>query len=168
MPTLSSPAEEGEGEGGLSVADAQAEFERRQAVADRMDKLEQKARWLDAEFQIPRTQYRVGVSSIVGLLPGGGDGVMALVATSIVYRGIRLGASTGTLLKMSFILLVEAIVSVVPIAGDLVGLLWSANVNNVGRLRREQADLPGSTNWWFVLLLLSPWLLFVLGVVSVL
>lgn len=165
MSVLSGPRET---DADLSVAEAEAEFERAQAIGDSMDELESRAIWLDAEFKIPYTDRRVGVSSIVGLFPGGGDGAMAILAATLVYRGMRLGAPTKTLVWMSFVLLVEGIVSVVPILGDLIGLLWPANVNNVARLRKHQDSLDGSTNWWFVLLLTSPGLLFVLAVVSVL
>lgn len=165
MSVLSGPREEGTD---FSVAEAEAEFERAQAIGDALDELEGRAVWLDAEFDLPYTDRRVGVSSIVGLLPGGGDGLMALVAATLVYRGIRLGAPTRTLAWMSIILVVEGVVSVVPLLGDAISLLWPANVNNVGRLRKQRDSLDGTTNWWFVLLLLSPQLLFTLAVVSLL
>lgn len=150
------------------LATATDQFENAQAIGEKLDNLESRAVWLDREFKLPFTDRRVGVSSIVGLLPGGGDGVMALVAATIVYHGIRLGAPTKTLVWMSIILIVEALVSVIPIIGDAIGLIWTANVNNVARLRNHQEQLSGTTNWWFVLLLLSPQILFMLALVSVL
>jgi len=85
---------------------------------------------------------------------------MMLVAATIVYHGTRLGAPTRTLVWMSVVLLVEGVVSVVPIVGDAIGILWSANLQNVGYLRAREASLDGSTNWVFVLLLASPFILF--------
>lgn len=147
---------------------AREAFEQTAAIDERLDELERRAVWLDEEFRIPLTNTRVGVSSIVGLLPGAGDGLMFLVALSLVYHGLRLGASTRTLLWMSVVLTVEFAVSVVPVVGDLVGLLWSANVQNVGYLRANRESLDGSTNWVFVLLLCSPWIVTFLAVVSLL
>ncbi|MEZ3117649.1 DUF4112 domain-containing protein [Halobaculum sp. MBLA0147] len=147
---------------------AREAFERTTAIDERLDELERRAVWLDEEFRIPLTNTRVGVSSIVGLLPGAGDGLMFLVALSLVYHGLRLGAPTRTLLWMSVVLTVEFAVSVVPVVGDLVGLLWSANVQNVGYLRANRESLDGSTNWVFVLLLCSPWIVTLLAVVSLL
>ena len=141
---------------------SEADLDQRLAVGDRLDKLENRAAWLDAEFRIPGTESRIGVSSIVGLLPGAGDGVMMLVAATIVYRGMRLGAPTRTLVWMSIVLLVEGIVGIIPVVGDAIGILWSANLQNVGYLRAREASLDGSTNWVFVFLLSSPFLLLLL------
>lgn len=148
------------GHGGEGVP-SEADLDRHLAVGDRLDKLENRAAWLDAEFRIPGTGFRIGVSSIVGFLPGAGDGAMMLVAATIVYHGMRLGAPTRTLVWMSIVLLVEGIVSVVPVVGDAIGILWSANLQNVGYLRAREESLDGSTNWVFVLLLASPFLLVV-------
>lgn len=152
----------------MDSATAGAEFESASAIGEKLDELENRAMWLDAEFRLPFTDFRVGVSSIVGVLPGVGDGAMMVLAATLVYHGIRLGAPTRTLVWMSVILLVEGIVGAIPIVGDLVGLVWSANVGNVGRLRRHEETLDGSVNWAFVLLLASPFILFALAVVSLL
>jgi hypothetical protein len=152
----------------LDSATAGAEFESASAVGRKLDKLENRAVWLDAEFRLPFTEFRVGVSTIVGLLPGVGDGAMMVLAATLVYHGMRLGAPTWTLVKMSVILLIEGLVGAIPIVGDLVGLVWSANVGNVGRLRRHEETLDDSTNWLFVLLLASPFILFVLALGSLL
>jgi hypothetical protein len=153
------------GHGGEGVP-SEADLDRHLTVGDRLDKLENRAAWLDAEFRVPGTEFRIGVSSIVGLLPGAGDGAMLLVAATIVYHGMRLGAPTRTLVWMSIVLLVEGVVSVVPVVGDAIGVLWSANLQNVGYLRAREASLDGSTNWVFVLLLASPFILFFLLVGS--
>ena len=146
------------GNGGEEVPSA-ATLDRHLAVGDRLDKLENRAAWLDEEFRIPGTELRIGVSSIVGLLPGAGDGMMMLVAATIVYRGMRLGAPTRTLVWMSIVLLVEGIIGIIPVVGDAIGVLWSANLQNVGYLRAREESLDGSMNWLFVLLLSSPFLL---------
>ena len=140
-------------------APSEADLDRHLAVDDRLDRLKNRAAWLDEAFRIPGTELRIGVSSIVGLLPGAGDGMMMLVAATIVYRGMRLGAPTRTLVWLSIVLLVEGIIGLVPVVGDAIGVLWSANLQNVGYLRAREESLSGSTNWLFVLLLSSPFLL---------
>lgn len=136
-----------------------ADLDTQLRIGDKLDKLENRAAWLDAEFRIPGTELRIGVSTIVGLLPGAGDGAMLLVAATIVYHGMRLGAPTRTLVWMSLVVVIEGVVSVIPVAGDVIGFLWPANLQNVGRLRAREASLDGSTNWVFVLVLSSPLLL---------
>ncbi len=93
---------------------------------------------------------------------------MMLVAATIVYHGMRLGAPTRTLVWMSVVLVIEGVVGIIPLAGDVIGLLWPANLRNVSRLRAREASLDGSTNWLSVLLLASPFILVVGLVWSVL
>ena len=147
----------------MSTADN--ELEQAISVGESLDELENREVWLDAEFTIPILKdnrwfvSNIGVSSIVGFLPGAGDLAMMFVASTIVYRGMRLGAPTGTLIWMSIILLVEGIIGTIPFLGDYIGLRWPANIQNVGYLRANQESLSGSTNWVFVGLLLSPFVL---------
>lgn len=143
--------------GAAEVSDA--DLAKQLRVGDTLDKLENRAAWLDAEFRLPGTEFRIGVSTIVGLLPGAGDGAMLLVAATIVYHGLRLGAPTRTLVWMSLVVIIEGVVGIIPVVGDVIGLLWPANLQNVGRLRAREASLDGSTNWTFVFLLSSPFLL---------
>lgn len=145
-----------------------ADLRRHLSVGEKLDKLENRAVWLDAEFRIPMTNTRIGVASIVGFLPGAGDGAMLLLAATIIYHGMRLGAPTSTLVKMSFLVFVEGIIGAIPIVGDAIGVVWMANIQNVGYLRANQDTLDGSTNWAFLLLLFSPAIMFVAMVVMLL
>lgn len=148
----------------MSHRSAESALQREIAIGNRLDELENRAVWLDAEFRVPGTDFRVGISPIVGVLPGAGDSVMMLLAATIVYHGMRLGAPTKTLVWMSLVLLVEGVIGVIPVLGDAVSFVWSANIQNVGYLRANREALDGSTNWVFVLLLSSPGLLFVLAI----
>lgn len=149
-----------------SATTSTAKLNQQFTIGNTLDELENRAVWLDQEFRIPMTDVRIGVSSIVGFVPGVGDGLMLLMAASIVYHGMRIGAPTRTLIWMFIVLLVEGIIGFIPIVGDAVGILWSANIQNVGYLRANQETLDGSTNWVFVLFLCSPAILFVLMLVA--
>ncbi|MFC7028318.1 DUF4112 domain-containing protein [Halomicroarcula sp. GCM10025324] len=151
-----------------TVSSLESELDQALSIGERLDELENRAVWLDAEFTIPGTNIQIGVSSIVGALPGAGDGVMMLIAASIVYHGFRLGAPTKTLVWMYIVLLVEGVISIIPLLGDFIGAYWSANIQNVGYLREHSETLDGSTNWWFLVATSSPFILFVLLVVSLL
>lgn len=135
-------------------------------VGEQLDALENLAFSMDSAFRIPGTNFRVGVDPIVGLLPGAGDGLMMGLASYIVYRGARLGAPTGTLFLMTGVLLVEGIVGMIPIVGDVVDFLWSAQRQNVSYLRANEDELTGSTNWRFVGLVLLPFVVAIWAVVS--
>lgn len=137
-------------------------------IGKKLDSLENRAMWLDEEFRIPVIDYRIGVAPIVGLLPGAGDGLMILIAATIVYSGMRLGAPTTTLLWMSIILVVEGVVGIIPGVGDVISIVWSSNLQNVGYLRAKEDSLDGSMNWLFLLILMSPFLILIIAIMGVL
>lgn len=127
------------------------------SVGEELDALEQKAFALDAAFRVPYTQTRVGIDPLLGLLPGVGDGAMMLVSVYIVYKGARLGASSATLARMTGNLVVEVLLGVIPVVGDVIDFVWSMNLQNVGYLRAEADDLDGNTNVLFLgVTLLTP------------
>lgn len=137
-------------------------------IGKKLDNLENRAVWLDEEFRIPIINYRVGVAPIVGLFPGAGDGLMMLIAASIVYHGMRLGAPTTTLIWMLIILIIEGIVGIIPVIGDIISIVWSSNVQNIGYLRAKQDSLDGSMNWLFLLILMLPFLVMIIAILGVL
>lgn len=92
---------------------------------------------LDAAFAIPGTRWRIGVDALLGLIPGVGDTVGAALSTYIIYTGARLGASKRTLLKMVGNVILESIIGLVPIVGDIFDIAWRANMRNVELLRTE-------------------------------
>ncbi len=92
---------------------------------------------LDEAFAIPGTNQRVGLDALLGLIPGVGDTLGALLSTYIIIEAARRGASPWTVSRMLANVAVETIIGVVPIAGDLFDVVWKANLRNV--------DLLGAT-----------------------
>jgi len=92
---------------------------------------------LDEAFAIPGTNQRVGLDALLGLIPGVGDTLGALLSTYIIIEAARRGASPWTVSRMLGNVAVETIIGVVPIAGDLFDVVWKANLRNL--------DLLGAT-----------------------
>ena len=92
---------------------------------------------LDEAFAIPGTNQRIGFDALLGLIPGVGDALGALLSTYIIIEAARRGASPWTVSRMLGNVAVETIVGVVPIAGDLFDVVWKANLRNL--------DLLGAT-----------------------
>lgn len=92
---------------------------------------------LDAAFAIPGTRWRIGVDALLGLIPGVGDTVGAALSTYIIYAAACLGAPKRTLLKMVGNVMVETVIGVIPIVGDIFDIAWRANMRNVELLRAE-------------------------------
>ncbi len=97
-------------------------------------RLRQLAWWLDAAFRIPGTQQRVGFDAILGLIPGVGDTIGAVLSTYIIIEAARRGASVWTVTRMLGNVAVETIVGAVPLVGDLFDVVFKANMRNLALL----------------------------------
>ncbi len=86
---------------------------------------------LDEAFTIPGTNQRVGFDALIGLIPGVGDTVGALLSTYIIVEGARRGASPWMVVRMLGNVAVETVIGVVPIVGDLFDVVWKSNTRNL-------------------------------------
>lgn len=100
--------------------------------------------FLDSFIPIPGTRMRMGIDSVIGLLPGVGDSLGALLSSFIILQASRVGAPKTLLLRMGFNVAVELLFGAVPILGDLFDIVWKANERNV-RLARGYLDNPGQS-----------------------
>lgn len=89
------------------------------------------ARLLDEAIPVPGTNYRIGLDSIVGLLPVSGDLVTGVVGLYIVAEAARVGASRDVLGRMIANLAADVAIGSIPAIGDLFDAAWKANVKNV-------------------------------------
>jgi hypothetical protein len=103
---------------------------------------------------IPVGKWRIGVDPLIGLLPGAGDWIGALLSLYVFYEGARLGLSTRVLMRMAGNILVETIVGAVPILGDMFDFVWQANMRNVALIEQHyRPELRGRSVeqiGWFI------------------
>ena len=92
------------------------------------------SRLLDEQFRIPGTTQRIGLDGLLGLIPGVGDAVGALLSTYILYEAIRLGAPKIVLLRMVANIGIDTVVGAIPVAGDIFDIAWKANKKNAALL----------------------------------
>lgn len=105
--------------------------------AVQLRRLERLAEILDSGWTVPGLGLRVGLDSLVGLLPVGGDLAMTLPALYIVWRSRRMGAPWRLIGRMMVNVLFDLVIGSVPVAGDIADLFWKANQRNVRLLRRH-------------------------------
>lgn len=104
-------------------------------AAMRLIRLKRLAWFLDRS--IPVGRWRIGVDPIIGLLPGAGDWIGALLSLYVFYEGARLGMPRPVLARMAGNILVETIVGAVPVLGDLFDFAWQANTRNMQLIERH-------------------------------
>lgn len=112
---------------------------------------------LDNAVAIPGTNYRVGIDPLLGLLPGGGDTLGAILSAYIVLQAAQLGAPRATLVRMVFNILLDSLVGTIPLLGDFVDVAWKANSKNMALLEAHMRSPYNrqQTDTWFVYLLLG-------------
>jgi hypothetical protein len=125
-----------------------------------LEAAERLARWLDDR----------GLDPILGLLlPGVGDVAGTLAGLYPVIVAVRRRLPALVIARMLLNLAIDALVGLVPIAGDLFDLGWKANRRNVALLRDRTARGRSSARDWAavggaVLLLVAGVVLTVVGV----
>jgi len=101
-----------------------------------LGRLKNIASTLDSAVVLPGG-YRIGLDGFIGLVPVVGDIVAAFISSFIVLRGAQLGVGTPHLLRMMLNILVEAVVGLVPVFGDLFDFVWKANEKNMALIERH-------------------------------
>lgn len=95
---------------------------------------------MDNAFRVPGTSFRFGFDSILGLIPGVGDGIGLLVSGFLATIMVRRGAGPLIMLQMLGNMGLDAIVGAVPLAGDIFDFGFKANRRNVELLKKYYAS----------------------------
>ncbi len=121
---------------------------------------------LDNALPIPGTKLRFGIDPIIGLLPGGGDLAMSVVSSYILVEAARLGLPRPTLLRMLWNLVFDALIGIVPMAGDLADFAWKANSKNLALIEAHLAkpQQQVKADYFFVALLILVFLAVVIAI----
>lgn len=119
--------------------------------AQAWEKAEKLARVMDACIEIPGTRLKIGLDSIVGLIPGAGDWVCGALSLYLFKLAVQQGVPGPILLRMGVNIIIDTLVGSIPVLGDAFDLYWKANLKNLRLLQSALAD-PGrlksqSTLW---------------------
>ncbi|MBU4527792.1 DUF4112 domain-containing protein [Hoeflea sp.] len=106
-------------------------IERELAQLDRLAKM------LDSRFRLPGTTIRFGFDSIIGLVPGIGDTLMAAPSAWIIWRGHKMGLGKRHLARMIANTGIDYVIGSVPVIGDIFDVGFKANLRNLSILREE-------------------------------
>jgi hypothetical protein len=105
----------------------------------------ERLRWLgnllDNSIRVPGTNFRFGLDTIIGLVPGIGDLAGGALSLYIIVEAARLGVPRPLLLRMGYNVAVDALVGAVPVLGDLFDAGFKANLRNLALVQRH-ADRP--------------------------
>jgi len=101
-------------------------------------KAQKLANLLDTAVKLPFIPIRIGLDSIVGLIPGAGDALMLFVSLRIVWLGKSLGMPKALIAQMVKNSVIDFGLGFIPFVGDIVDIFYKANQKNVRIMER----------WW--------------------
>jgi hypothetical protein len=102
----------------------------------------EKLAWV-MDRSIPIGRWKIGLDGIIGLIPGLGDLIGAMISALIVAAGVQARLPRSAIARMVVNVAIETIVGVVPFLGDLFDMAWKANTRNVEIFREA---LKGKRN----------------------
>lgn len=108
-------------------------YQLRRSTAD----IEALAHALDSRFAIPGLKLRFGYDALLGLIPGVGDALSAVLGGYLLVRAHNLGAPASLLARMGLNLALDAVLGALPIVGDIGDVAFRANTANVRLLLRH-------------------------------
>jgi hypothetical protein len=97
-----------------------------EVVDPRIADVEAVARWLDYVFQLPGG-FRYGLSGIIGLIPGIGDILDAILSVYIILRAVQVGIPRVTIARMIVNVGIEAVGGALPFVGAVFNTIFKAN-----------------------------------------
>ncbi|CAN5179111.1 DUF4112 domain-containing protein [soil metagenome] len=104
------------------------------SIRRRVEAMEQ---LLEGLFVIPGTNRRVGLDSLVGLVPVVGDLATALMGAWIVWEGKNLGMSKWHLTRMAANVGVDTLLGAIPFVGDAFDFIFKSNTKNLKIIKRH-------------------------------
>ena len=101
------------------------------------------AHLLDDLVAVPGTRSRVGLDPIIGLIPFVGDFIGSLLGTWIVLEAARFRLPGVVMVRMMLNVLVDFVVGLLPLLGDLFDAGFKANTRNLELFHVHGTD-PGA------------------------
>lgn len=92
---------------------------------------------LERAFVIPGVNYRVGLDSVVGLVPVVGDLITAAMGAYIVWEARNLGIPKWKLWRMAANIGFDTAVGAIPVVGDAFDLLFRSNTKNLKIIKKH-------------------------------
>ena len=110
---------------------------------------ERRIRWLavllDDLIEVPGTGRRIGLGPLVGLIPWAGDLIAAGPGAWLILEAARFRLPASVLLRMVLNLVVDLVVGLVPVLGDLFDFGFKSNLRNLELFRRYASEPDAST-----------------------
>jgi len=93
---------------------------------------------MDQAFPIPGTNIRVGFDAVLGLIPGIGDVIGAVLSTWIIAGALRHRVPARVIARMVLNVSIDLVFGAVPVAGDVFDFMFEENMKNMRLLEAHR------------------------------
>jgi hypothetical protein len=107
---------------------------------------------MDSQFRIPGTKFTFGLDPILGLFPGLGDLVGYGISVYLLIAMVKNGASGRAVAKMVVNITLDAVIGIVPVAGQLFDFVYKANQRNLQLATEHFEEGKHTGSAWPILL----------------
>ncbi|MEX0966376.1 MAG: DUF4112 domain-containing protein [Bacteroidia bacterium] len=102
--------------------------------------IEKVADLLDSKFRIPGTKFRFGLEPVISLIPFLGDGVTLIMQGGLVLIMARHGVSGRVVALMVVNVLLDFLISSIPLIGNIFDFFFKANTRNLKLLKAHYTE----------------------------
>ncbi|WP_411728057.1 DUF4112 domain-containing protein [Methyloglobulus sp.] len=99
-----------------------------------MKNIKQLERWawlLDNSIRIPGTSIKMGLDSLIGLIPGIGDITGGALSSYILLQAVNTGVSPIVIARMAVNIVLDTLIGMIPLVGDIFDISFKANLRNI-------------------------------------
>lgn len=100
---------------------------------------------------IPIGRWSIGLDPLIGLLPGIGDVIGALISMVIVARAVQAGVPRIAIARMMANITVDTLIGSIPLFGDAFDFAYKSNLKNLRIYEESLQNRRAATvrNWAF-------------------
>jgi len=100
---------------------------------------------------IPIGRWSIGLDPLIGLIPGIGDLIGALISMVIVLRAVQAGIPRIAIARMMANICVDTLIGSIPLFGDAFDFAYKSNLKNLRIYEQSLIDRRAATvrNWGF-------------------
>ena len=100
--------------------------------------------------------WSIGLDPLLGLIPGVGDLIGALISMLIVMRAVQAGIPRIAVARMMTNIAIDTLVGAIPVFGDAFDFAYKSNLKNLRIYEHALYAGPRATarHWWFFVALL--------------
>lgn len=99
-----------------------------------MKNMKQLERWawlLDNSISIPGTSIKMGLDSLIGLIPGIGDITGGALSSYILLQAVSTGVAPVVISRMAVNIVLDMLIGMIPLVGDIFDIAFKANQRNI-------------------------------------